>query len=143
MVHRNSDMDLNRIKEILTLKLGQTMKILSIDSLELPPMGVNSVMLKVKVTVQDQNGKEQLLQLVAKSISAEKIRETQLNNVDFFMREVTFYEKILPILKVLEEEEGIKNCLDTFAEYYGASYIEGKDEFGLILLEDLAEKGMF
>lgn len=136
-------MDLNRIKEILALKLGQTKKILTIDSLELPPMGVNSVMLKVKVTVQDQNGKEHLLHLVAKSISAEKIKETKLNNVDFFMREVTFYEEILPVLKVLEKEEGIKKCMDTFAEYYGASYIEGKDEFGLILLEDIAVKGMF
>lgn len=140
-------MVLKNLEELLAPKLGSNSKIKKIDISKTPPKGVGSVMLKVKVTVSDQNDKEKLLHLVAKKIPASEAARAGFDIQRTFKKEVAFYEVILPILKEFQKEADVTDILDNFAEFYGARFsLEGKtevvDEDAVMLLEDLSVEGM-
>lgn len=148
-MHTHSKMnDLRDLDKLLAPKLGPNRKIKNIDISRPPPKGVGGVMLKVKLLIEDQDGKEEVLHLVGKKIpEAESTRES-FDIQRTFKKEVAFYDVILPILREFQKEEGITDVLDNFAEFYGARYnLGGKngvvDEDAVMLLEDLSVKGRF
>lgn len=138
--------DIRNLDDLLAAKLGPNKKVINADISKPPPKGVGSVMLKVKVTVQDTDGNEEVLHLVAKKIPANESTREAFNIQKTFKKEVAFYEVILPILRDFQKEEGITDVLDNFAEFYGARYnllgnSEVVDEDAVMLLEDLSVKG--
>lgn len=137
---------IKNLGELLAPKLGQNKKITNVNVSKPPPLGAGSVLLKVKVVVQDQNGKEELIHLVAKKIPASEFSRNMFNIQHTFKKEIAFYQVILPILKDFQKEEGIVDVFDNYAEFYGARYnLHGKneivDEDGVMLMEDLSARG--
>lgn len=66
----------SKIKQILAKKLGPNKQIKNMKFQNLPQMGVTSSMLKVKVTLKDQNGSEEVLHLVAKILKSTEIAQS-------------------------------------------------------------------
>lgn len=139
------NMELKNLNGLLKTKLGPNKQIKNFEITKPPAKGVGSLMLKVKVTVQDGD-KEEKLNIVAKKIPATERAREMFNIQDTFKKEVAFYREIVPILREFQEEEKITDVIDTFAEFYGARLnldenSEIVDEDGVILLEDLSIKG--
>lgn len=135
----------NTIEQLLSEKLGVGKKVTNLEISNLPPKGITSVLLKVTVTIQDRNSKEEQLYLVAKTLTNFEF-ETDRNSTEFiFKKEANFYDIIVPTLKEFQREEGVSNAAANFAEFYGANYdVSGKGEKDtLILLEDLCAKGTY
>lgn len=138
-------MDIKNLDELLKVKLGPNKQIRNVDITKPPAKGVGSVMLKVKVTVQDGDNEEEL-NLVAKKIPDSELQRKIFNIQESFKKEVAFYREIVPILREFQEEENITDVLDSFAEFYGARFnldenSELVDEDGVMLLDDLSVKG--
>lgn len=136
---------LERVGELLASRLGSNRKILNVDTSAPPPSGGGSAMLTVKVTVQDDDGKEEILHLIAKRIPTTEFFRDVYKIQETFKKEVAFYEVIIPMLKEFQKEEGIKDVFDNFPEFYGArKNLNGGcevDEDAIMLLEDLGAKG--
>lgn len=135
---------LQHLDVLLAPKLGPNKRITNVDTSGTPPSGA-SAMLKVKVTVQNGDGSEEQLDLIAKRIPTTEFYRDVYNIQETFKKEVAFYEVIVPILKQFQEDEGIKDVFDNFPEFYGARRnLDGKsdvDENAVMLLEDLCAKG--
>lgn len=141
-------MDVKNLEEILIPKLGSSKKIDIIHITQPPTKGFGSLMLKVKVLVQDENNQEELLHLVAKKIPTAEASREYFDIQNTFKKEAAFYEIVVPILDEFQKEEGIEDVVDKFAKFYGARFsLEGKselvDEDGVMLMEDLCIKGRF
>lgn len=137
--------DIKHIDELLSPKLGENRRIKQVNVSKPPQKGAGSVLLKVELTVQDQDGEEEALHLVAKKIPETEFKRDMFNIQHTFKKEVAFYQVILPILNDFQKEEGI-DVFDIFPEFYGARYnLHGKndmvDEDAVMLLEDLGAKG--
>lgn len=139
-------MDLKNLEPLISSRLDLGWKITNIESSVSELQGLGSVMLKLKVTVHDQNGKEEPLYLVAKRIpETDYVREI-FNIQVSFKKEVQLYEVILPTLQMFQSEEGASDISKNFAKFYGARYnLNGTDdkldEDGILLLEDLCVRG--
>lgn len=158
-------MEIKNLDELLAPKLGLNKKIIDAEITKPPAKGFGSIMLKVKLTVQDQSNKRELVHLVAKKIPASEFAREIFNTQETFKKEVVFYDVILPTLAEFQKEamyhrssvvqriccldySGLSNIMDNFAEFYGARYnLNGEseivDEDAVLLLEDLSVKGMF
>lgn len=137
--------DIKNLDELLAPKLGENTRIKHVNVSKPPQKGAGSVLLKVELTVQGQNGKEELIHLVAKKIPASEFSREMFNIQHTFKKEVAFYQVIIPILNDFQKEEGV-DLFDNVAELYGARYnLDGKndivDEDAVMLLEDLTAKG--
>lgn len=138
--------DLKNLDELLALKLGPTKKITNAEIVKAPSKGAGSVMLEVKLTVKDDDDKEEIIHLMAKKLPTSELARKAFNIEDSFRKEVAFYDTIIPILNYFQKEEGIVDVSDNFAEFYGSRYnIHGQgnevDEHAVLLLEDLRVKG--
>lgn len=139
-------MDIIDIEKLLAPKLGPNKQITNVHISKPPPKGVGSVMLKVNLTVKDDNNKEEHLHLVAKKMPSSEFAKQVFNIQETFKKEIAFYQVIIPILKEFQKEENIDGVFDNFAEFYGARFnLDGNsevvDENGVLLLEDLSVKG--
>lgn len=139
--------DIRNIVELLSPKLGSNKKIKNVHLSDPLLIGFGSVVHKLTVMVENENGYEELLQLVAKKMLTTGFSTETSNAQISFKKEIAFYEVILPILREFLMEEGVKDRLDYFAEFYGARYnlcgSSGEvNEDGVILLEDMSVKGV-
>lgn len=144
--NQQHNMDLNNLKQLIAPKVGSGNKITNIETSISELQGYGGVLLKLKVIVQDQNGKEEPLYLVAKTQpETEYVR--QLFDIQVsFKKEVQFYEVIIPILKSFQVEEGVTDISKHFAKFYGARYnLNGTNDIitddGILILEDLCVRG--
>lgn len=138
--------DLKNLDQLLAPKLGLNRKIINVDITRPPPKGFGSIMLKVKLTIQNENGQEEVLHLVGKKIPETNQQKEQFDIQNTFKKEVAFYEVILPTLRNFQKQEGVRDVLDNFAEFYGARFsLDGRSEVvdhdGVMLLEDLSVEG--
>lgn len=139
--------DLKKLENLLAPKLGPNKKILNVETVKSPSKGAGSVMLLLKLIVEDVEHNQEVLHLVAKKVPNSELARKAFKIQQSFQKEVAFYETIIPTLKSFQEEEGVV-VLDNFAEYYGARYNLHKknnevDEDAVLLLEDLSVKGVF
>lgn len=138
--------ELKKLDELLSAKLGPNKKIKNVEITKPSQNGVGGIMLKLKLLVEDQDGKEEVIHLIAKKIPEDEATRETFDIQNTFKKEIAFYDEILPLLKDFQKEEGITDTLDCFAEFYGARYnLNGKigivDENAVLLLEDLSVKG--
>lgn len=139
-------MDFKNLQALIAPKLDSGKKVTNIENTISELQGHGSVMIKLKVTVQDENEKEEHLYLVAKRVPEDddvrKLFDIQVS----FKKEVQFYEKILPALERFQKEEGVADISKLFAKFYGARFnLDGTSDVvdgnGILLLEDLCVRG--
>lgn len=142
-----SDDTIRNVQDLLRNYLGVNKHLVKVETERLTAPGENfgSVMLKLDITLRNDD-KEETLYAVAK-----KIPETEFFRKVFkigvtFKNEVAFYTRVLPTLRNFQRENGDENLLDCFADFYGArcslkENVDVVDEDAVLVLENLFRSG--
>lgn len=140
-------MDLKNLNQLIVSRIGPEKKIINIETSVSGFQGYGSVMHKLKLIIQDQNGtEEEPLYLVAKRLPESEYTREMFDIQVSFKKEVQFYDLILPMLRSFQMEEGVTDISKNFAKFYGARYnLNGTndiiDDDGIMILEDLSIRG--
>nr|XP_022907459.1 uncharacterized protein LOC111418971 isoform X1 [Onthophagus taurus] len=115
-------MEIQNIKDLIGPLLKGNKKYLSHEQEKLLQVGENygSVILKLVVYCEDENGKKEehhcIAKLVPPSSYIQKIFKTKIT----FKKEIRIYDTIIPLLRSFGEEHGVKNLLPFFGKYIGS-----------------------
>ncbi|XP_018569887.1 uncharacterized protein LOC108909900 [Anoplophora glabripennis] len=119
----------------------------NITNLTAPGENFGSIMLKLDVTLKDENdGTEDELHAVAKMIPSDEFARKAFNIQVTFKNEIGMYNVIAPTLRDFQRENGVNDVINCFPEFYGARINLGEengdvDENAVLLLENLNFKG--
>ncbi|CAH0553110.1 unnamed protein product [Brassicogethes aeneus] len=140
----------HNVKELLVHSLGEEIEVVDQNTFILTAPGEHygSIMLGLDVTVKKNNGKEEVLNLVAKLIPQSEVLKIAFDIFVTFKKEVFAYTKTIPTLIALQKEKNVpKNkILDVFPKCFGARVCldENKnqvDEDGVLIFENLKLQG--
>lgn len=104
-------------------------------------VGEGFVGLIFKVTINEEKS-DKSLNLILKTLPANRYRRIQFGSTDLFRREVFVYNEFLPEVVKFQNEKNISKHLG-FCEFPKVYYAEYNEEIqdALIIMEDLKEKG--
>lgn len=143
-----SEESINNLNELLRSYIGPNKKIRHVEIQRLTPPGENfgSIMLKVDLDVQKNDGTEEKIYAVAKKIPSSEMFRKIFNIQVTFKNEMAFYTTILPTLREFQKECGVEDVLDCFADFYGARIsLDEKstvvDDDAVLMLENLSASG--
>uniref|UniRef100_A0A6P7G681 Uncharacterized protein LOC114334189 n=1 Tax=Diabrotica virgifera virgifera TaxID=50390 RepID=A0A6P7G681_DIAVI len=141
-----SDITIKDLPGLLRSKLG-TKKIKDTKLTNLMSKGENfgSEMIKLDVTTLDENGKEETLHGVAKTLPQHEMMRQAFKVQVTYTNEMAFYDLIIPTLQAFQKELGIKNVIDCFPECYATrknlNASDIIDDNAVIVLENLQTAG--
>ncbi|XP_018569812.1 uncharacterized protein LOC108909863 [Anoplophora glabripennis] len=139
---------IENLQEVLSgyIKKSQRISDKKITNLTAPGENYGSIMLKLDVTLKDENdGTEEELHAVAKMIPEQEFVRKIFNTQVTFKNEVAMYNVIAPTLRDFQRENGVNEVIDCFPDFYGARINLGEhgtvDENAVLILENLDFKG--
>ncbi|XP_018569781.1 uncharacterized protein LOC108909837 [Anoplophora glabripennis] len=140
---------IENLQEVLSgcIKKSQRISDKKITNLTAPGENYGSTMLKLDVTLKDENdGTEEELHAVAKMIPEQEFVRKIFNIQVTFKNEVAMYNVIAPTLRDFQRQNGVNEVIDCFPELYGARLNLGEqngnvDENAVLILENLNFKG--
>ncbi|XP_072400504.1 uncharacterized protein [Diabrotica undecimpunctata] len=141
-----SDIIINDLPGLLSSKLG-TKKIKDTKLSNLISKGENfgSEMIKLDVTTVDENGKEETLHGVAKTLPKHEMMRQAFKVQVTYTNEMAFYDLIIPTLQDFQRELGVKKVIDWFPECYATrknlNTSDIIDDNAVIVLENLIIAG--
>ncbi|KAI4461874.1 hypothetical protein MML48_5g00005482 [Holotrichia oblita] len=132
------------LENIIAPHLQNNQKIISCDFDNLLSAGENygSVMLQITIKLQNDNGDEENIYCVGKTVPPSEMLWNLFNTKITFKKEIAIYKTIVPELNKYGEECGVKNLIKFTAKCFGARISldpssEEVDHDAVILLENL------
>ncbi|CAG9827093.1 unnamed protein product [Diabrotica balteata] len=141
-------MQIKDLSGVLSSLLGsnRTIKESKISNLLARGENYGSLMLKLDVTIENEEGKEDVWHLVGKTLP-----ETELFRGIFYVHttytnEMAFYDTIVPTLQNFQKDLGISNIIDCFPKCYASrkNLLKNSDvidDDAIIILENLQATG--
>lgn len=118
-----------------------------ISNLTAPGENYGSTMMRVDLTLEDENKYIETLCIVAKMIPETEFFQEFFNVQLTFKLEVAFYEIIIPTLQNFQRDKSVTNVIDCFPKFFAARMnltgSEKVDRNGVILLENLKVSGEY
>ncbi|KAJ8936278.1 hypothetical protein NQ318_000156 [Aromia moschata] len=139
--------NLEKLEELLAQLIGENRKIASVKITRLTAPGENygGLLLGVDVTLKNNDGKEEELNVVAKCIPVNLFLREVFDIQVSVKKEIAFYDTVVPTLRQFQEEQGVENVMDFFPRIYGSRLnLNGSDvvdENSAIILENLVKSG--
>ncbi|EFA00204.1 uncharacterized protein LOC660404 [Tribolium castaneum] len=103
-----------------------------------------SLLLAVDITVKNEK-ENKLIHAVAKRPPSNKLVQELFNSQFTFPNEVGFYQTIIPCLRQFQQEQGVKDLISCFPEFYTARLSKdatGKvDESSVLLIKNIKKEG--
>ncbi|XP_018569816.1 uncharacterized protein LOC108909865 [Anoplophora glabripennis] len=135
---------IENLQEVLSeyIKKSQSISDKKITNLTAPGENYGSIMLKLDLTLKEENGTEKELHAVAKMIPGQEFAREAFNIQVTFKNEIAMYNVIAPTLRDFQRENGVNKVIDCFPEFYGARLNLGEqngtvDENAVLILENL------
>ncbi|XP_066253266.1 uncharacterized protein [Euwallacea similis] len=137
--------EIPKLEDLLGFHLKGEIVSQNVSRLTAPGENYGSLMLKVDIKVRNHDGKEEIINAVAKCVPPNKKMQEVFNTPVTFINEIGWYREAIPALKDLQREQGAK-VADYYTEIFGAriSLEDNKkevDDGGVLLLENLIHKG--
>lgn len=125
-----------------TILLSGTIKNYAVKQLTAPGENYGSLMLRLDVTVENQNIISEI-NTVAKMLPPNTFLQEMFNSQVTFRKEIAFYKVIIPTLQQFQRDHDVQTILDFTPQYYG-SRLNLKnddsakvDEHAVLVLENL------
>ncbi|XP_072400499.1 uncharacterized protein [Diabrotica undecimpunctata] len=141
-----SDITIKDLPALLSSKLGKKkIKDTKLSNLTAKGENFGSEMIKLDVTTVDENGKEETLHGVAKTLPKHEMMRQAFKVQVTYTNEMAFYDLILPTLQDFQRELGVKKVIDWFPECYATrknlNASDIIDDNAVIVLENLQISG--
>lgn len=143
------NVQIEKLEELMRKYIAETQKVTGtkISRLTAPGENFGSTILKLDLTLQDDDGKTEDLSVVAKLIPELEFFRMIFNVQVTFKIEAAFYEVIIPNLQDFQKQQGVQDVIDFFPKFYGARMnLDGSDRVdgdAVILLENLKLSGKY
>lgn len=110
-----------------------------------PGENFGSTILKVDLVLKGDDGKTEPLCLVAKMLPQGAFFQMVFNVLVTFKLESAFYEVVVPTLQSFQRQQGVKDVIDFFPNFYGyRNNLNGGEEVdsnAVLLMENLKTSG--
>ncbi|XP_031781534.1 uncharacterized protein LOC100678411 isoform X2 [Nasonia vitripennis] len=138
------EIELRELEPLLRKSLADDeLEILDYHTEPLLKLGENygSTILKVRVEIRKNDGKEESLETVAKMLPGSDFQRMIFDSSYSFRKEAFLYGELIPSYQRLEREFGVKDVFYPVPKLYGVRFsLKGGDEFdddAVILMENL------